>query len=635
MPDSVALPGEPVLEVVSPDGARRFARITQTPFHIGRGAETGNHLQLSDRRISRNCAAIVTEANRFYLEDRGQRRGLYVNGEKVESRELQNGDAISFGLEDSYEIIFRNSTTGSGDESIPHLLTRIEHITASEPTGSGGLRKLNLLLEATTLLHSQLPLDSVLGTMLDHAVSVTDADRGLLLEGDDPANLKVRLARRSGGLRLPPESLTPSQTAIQLALKQHSPVITEDLAQTDMDLAAAHSIVAQRLRAVVVIPLYANLRANTQESMVNVKRGEFLGVLYMDSRRPAAFSKLDRQILDALAADAASILDNARLVERERERQRMEQEINIARDIQQALLPRDFREFPHLAVSGINFPCLSVGGDYFDVFPLSDKRTAFLIADVSGKGLGAALLTTMLQGALSGMTLGTDPARVFNHVNRFLCSHSEVGRYATMFFGILDEDGEMDYINAGHPSPFLIRRGVAEEPFTEGSYPVGLVQEAEYVTARVKLEPGDTLILFSDGVTEAMDPGEELYGVPRLREVLTGQSDCALEKLQKSILESVENFAKGAHQADDLTLLIVRYRSTPAVAMTETDISSSSSGKSFAPSATITGLGPDASDIALQPPQTSTVAPNSASSGSAGSMSKPARSPETIAPKVS
>lgn len=117
------------------------------------------------------------------------------------------------------------------------------------------------------------------------------------------------------------------------------------------------------------------------------------------------------------------------------------------------------------------------------------------------------------------------------------------------------------------------------------------MQDAEYVTARVKLEPGDTLILFSDGVTEAMDPGEELYGVPRLREVLTGQSDCALDKLQKSILESVENFSKGAHQADDLTLLIVRYRATPAVAMVETDISSSSSGKSFAPTATITGTG--------------------------------------------
>jgi sigma-B regulation protein RsbU (phosphoserine phosphatase) len=583
MPDSVPLVGEAVLEVVSPDGARRYARITQTPFMIGRGAETGNHLQLSDRRISRNCAAVVIEANRFYVEDRGQRRGLFVNGEKVESRELQDGDAISFGLDDSYEIIFR-SNSGANETSLPNLLTRIEHITSSEPTG-GGLLKLKRLLEATSLLHSQLPLDVVLGHMLDHAVSVTDADRGLLLEADVLGALKVKLARRSGGLRLPPESLTPSQTAIQLALKQQSPVITEDLAQAEMDLQAAQSIVAQRLRAVVVIPLYAMTRANTQESMVNVKRGDFLGVLYLDSRRPAAFSKLDRQILDALAADAASILDNARLVERERERQRMEEQINIARDIQQALLPRDFREFPHLAVNGYNLPCLSVGGDYFDVFPISEGRTAFLIADVSGKGLGAALLTTMLQGALSAMTLGTDPARVFNHVNRFLCGHAEVGRYATMFFGIIDDDGHLEFINAGHPSPFLIRNGVAEEAFTEGSFPVGLVPEAEYTAACLKLEPGDTLVLFSDGVTEAMDPNDELYGVPRLKQVLTGLAECPLEEIQKCVLESVENFARGAHQADDLTLLVVRYRATATSAVSDTDVPASSSASSSSASA--------------------------------------------------
>jgi serine phosphatase RsbU (regulator of sigma subunit) len=567
MPDTVPNLAETVLEVVSPDGARRYVRVTQMPFLIGRGAETGNHLQLADRRISRNCAAIVTEAGKYYIEDRGQRRGLFVNGEKVESRELQDGDAITFGLDDSYEIIYRSAANASTD-SLPHLLTRIEHITSSEPTG-GGLRKLNLLLEATTLLHSQLPLDSVLGTMLDHAVSVTDADRGLLLEVDPGGTLKVRLARRAGGVRLPPESLTPSQTAIQLALRKQSAVITEDLAQADMDLQAAQSIVAQRLRAVVVIPLFAMSRANTDQSMINIKRGDFLGVIYLDSRRPAAFSKLDRQILDALAADAASILDNARLVERERERQRLEQEIGIARDIQQALLPKNFRDYPHLAVSGINFPCLAVGGDYFDVFPLGDNRTAFLLADVSGKGLGAALCTNLLQGALSGMTLGTDPARVFVHVNRFLCDHSEIGRYATMFFGILDDKGNLEYINAGHPSPFLIRKGVAEDVFNEGSYPVGLVPEAEYTAVCLKLEPGDTMVLFSDGVTEAMDPAEQLFGVQRLRDVLNGQGQTALEVLQQSVLQAVENFARGASQADDLTLLLVRYRATAAT--TDTD----------------------------------------------------------------
>jgi sigma-B regulation protein RsbU (phosphoserine phosphatase) len=156
-----------------------------------------------------------------------------------------------------------------------------------------------------------------------------------------------------------------------------------------------------------------------------VKRG-VLGVIYLDSQSPAAFSELDHQILDALAIQAASILDNAHLVEQERERLRMKQELNIARDIQQALLPLGFRDFPYLTATGINSPCLAVGGDYFDVFRMDDNRTAFLIADVSGKGLGAALLTTMLQGALFGMTVGDNPARVFNLINRFLCEHSEV-----------------------------------------------------------------------------------------------------------------------------------------------------------------------------------------------------------------
>jgi sigma-B regulation protein RsbU (phosphoserine phosphatase) len=240
----------------------------------------------------------------------------------------------------------------------------------------------------------------------------------------------------------------------------------------------------------VVIPLYSMPRAGSSDSAVRNKRGDFLGVVYLDSRRPAAFSKLDRRILDALAVEAASILDNARLVERERERERMEQQIGIARDIQQALLPRDFREFPHLGVTGINLPCLTVGGDYFDVFPMGADRTAFIIADVSGKGLGAALLTTMLQGALSGMRIGIEPAQVFNNINHFLCEHAEVARYATMFLGILDRDGQMEFINAGHPSPFLLRRGEIDESFSEGSYPVGLMPGVNYSVARVKIRPG-------------------------------------------------------------------------------------------------------------------------------------------------
>jgi phosphoserine phosphatase RsbU/P len=166
----------------------------------------------------------------------------------------------------------------------------------------------------------------------------------------------------------------------------------------------------------------------------------------------------------------------------------------------------------------------------------------------------------MLQGALSGMTMGANPADVFCHINRFLCEHSEVGRYATMFFGILDREGRLEFVNAGHLPPLLLRAGEVDEPFTEGGFPVGLIPDASYVASCVALRPGDTLVLYSDGVTEAMDPEHEMFGVSRLREVLVGKHEAPLETLKNSILESVQAFSRGASQADDITLLIARYR---------------------------------------------------------------------------
>jgi sigma-B regulation protein RsbU (phosphoserine phosphatase) len=555
VPENLAI-GEAVLEVIAPDTPRRSIPITQFPFHIGRGSGTGNQLQLSDARVSRSAAAIFFD-DRYYIEDRGQRGGIFLNGKKIAKHVLEDGDVITFGVDALLQIVFRTSVSNA---SIDQLLSRIENITHGD-SSPGGLSRINLLLEATMLLHSQLPLDAVLGTMVDHAITVTDAERGLLLEADQSGSLRMRLARGSKGVPISLESFSPSQTAIRLAIQRQSSIITEDLNRDDVNLQAAQSIISQRLRAVVAIPLYAMSRVNSTESLIRAERGQFLGILYLDSRRPAAFSKLDRQILDAIASEAASILDNARLVERERERQRLEQEISIARDIQQALLPHSFGDFPHLALTGTTSPCLSVGGDYFDVFPLSDYRTAFLIADVSGKGLGAALLTTMLQGALSGMKMGADPAEVFNHINRFLCEHSEVGRYATMFFGILDRDGHLEFVNAGHPSPLLIRAGEVGEPFTEGGFPVGLIPDASYVASCVALRPGDTLVLYSDGVTEAADPDEQMFGVSRLRELLLGQHDAPLESLQQAILDAVRAFSRGVNQADDITVLVARYRS--------------------------------------------------------------------------
>ena len=550
---------EAFIDVIAPDSARERVSVAQLPFLIGRG-EAGNHLPIPDPRVSRQCAAIVTDGIDFWLEDRGHRLGLYINAKKVQRTALKDLDVVSFGLDDSYTLVFHLPEPST--PSLQTLMTRLGNVAESFST-SGGLSKLNLLLEATMLLHSQLPLDAVLEAMLDRAISITEADRGLLLEADAEGKLRQRLARQKGSAGLSAHTLSPSQTAIGMAISQASSVITEDLQFADRILQGAESVIAQGLRAVVAIPLYAMPRANTEASMLYVKHGQLLGVLYLDSRRPAAFSKLDHQILDAIAVESASILDNARLVQHERERQRIEQELGIARSIQQALLPREFGDYPHLTISGVNTPCTEVGGDYFDVFPIDEQRTAFLIADVSGKGLGAALLTPMLQGALSAMTIGVSPERTFQHVNRFLCDHAEVGRYATMFFGILDRDGNLEYLNAGHPSPLLLRRNAVEELYLKGSLPLGLLPEAEHTIARAKLEPGETLILYSDGVTEASDIGDDLFGVPRLQESLLEHFDSPLDRVQDAVVRAVERFSVGASQSDDLTLLLVRYIGSP------------------------------------------------------------------------
>ncbi len=387
----------------------------------------------------------------------------------------------------------------------------------------------------------------------------------MLLEPDAAGVLQVRLARGRDGEALAPESVHPSRSVLGRAIELESAVVNEDLNLAELNVQGAQSVLGQLLRSSVVIPLYDTSRRQDITPSGDSQR-QLLGAVYLDSKRTATFSALDRKILDALGAQAASILENARLIERERERQRLAQELNIARDIQQALVPQGLRDYPHYSIAGMYRPCDEVGGDYFDVFPVPDGRIAILIADVAGKGLGAALVTTMLQGALSGMTLGVDPVKVFNHLNQFLCVHASVGRCATMFFGLLDPNGTLEFVRAGHPTPLLMRQGVVTELYSEGSFPIGLVADASYHSSHIHLEPGDTLLLYTDGVTEAEDTGRNLFQDGRLKEVFSQYQDSSLKGLQDGIFKAIETFTGGANQSDDLTLLAVRYRGSASPA---------------------------------------------------------------------
>lgn len=552
------------LDIVFPDRPMQSVAITELPFFIGRGQENGNHLSLDDMRISRRSAVISAGASGLLIEDNGQREGIFVNGEPTKSRSLVHGDRIRLGPDDGCQLVFRLPPEAAAQEEAETKLRNI--LGAMGNDSADELNGLKLLLEATSLMHSQLPLESVLSAMLDHAIVITHADRGMLLEPDASGVLQVKVARGSDGESLEPDAMNPSRSVLNSAIELEAAVVNEDLNLAEMNLQSAQSVVLQLLRSSVVIPLYGTPRRLDDHSIAFTRR-DLLGAVYLDSKRTATFSALDRQILDALGAQAGSILENARLIERERERQRLEQELSIAREIQQALVPQGLQDYPHFSITGLYRPCDEVGGDYFDVFPLPDRRLALLIADVAGKGLGAALVTTMLQGALSGMTLGVDPVKVFNHLNQFLCGRASVGRCATMFFGLLDPGGVLEFVRAGHPSPLLMRQGNVSELYSEGSLPVGLFEDESYASSRIQLEPGDTLLLYTDGVTEAEDKDRNLFQDGRLKEAFAQHRDSSLKALLDGIFSAVDTFSGGARQSDDLTLLVVRYRG-PANALT-------------------------------------------------------------------
>ena len=544
--------GEAVLEVVYAGGACQSVPVDHSPFRIGanRAGEHDNHLDLSsDQRISRHSAAVICSDGEFRVEDAGQRLGIFVNGEKVESRALHEGDVITLGAADSLRLIFH--CEGATADAIPGLLSRLDQ-AASQESGARELQQLSVLLEATALLQAHLPVREVLAAMLDRAIEVTDAERGLLLESDATGDFLPVIARKQGRQSLPVEGIVLSRKVIDqlLRIKGHSEAADPD---------SASSVVIQQRQTAVAIPLFTTQRRSGETTTSASGVPLVLGVLYLDSCRVRAFSHLQHKILDALATEAASVLDSARLVKRERERRKLVQELSIAREIQQALLPRSFGRHAHLEVTGANRPCLAVGGDYFDLLELAPDRTGFVIADVCGKGLSAALLTGMLQFAFSGIALGQAAPLVFHNINRFLCTHAEVRRSATIFFGAIDRTGQLEFVNAGHIPPLLIRDGQVGVVSEAGSWPVGFFQSAQYETHRASLQPGDTVILITDGITEAVNPAEELFGPERLLRSVERHAGKPVDELQASILADVEEFSRGAHQADDITLLVVRY----------------------------------------------------------------------------
>jgi serine phosphatase RsbU (regulator of sigma subunit) len=558
--------GAAKLVLIEPSGARREVPLQPMPFTIGR--QNGNELTLRDVRISRQHTRIHFKEGKYLVEDLGSKHGTFVNGEKIFGlKELHPKDTIDFGTADSFRLVFAGD-----DTSIDNLLQRVDAAPPPQST-SRELYHLGVMLEIVRVLHTSMSLEDVLTSVVDAAIQVTKTERGVLLlrknllAGTEVAGeneLEPTVARHANGGTLDPRELQISTSILRQVMRSRHELIVSDLGGEMDKLTGGQqaSVARLQLHTVVAIPLEKLPLVGSSDTTVYGRPTEMLGVLYLDSRAPgSAFSELDREVLRSLALEAATVIENARLFSAARAQERFEHEMAIAQQIQQQLLPRKFPASKEYSVTGSNIACESVGGDYYDVVELSGGRCGFVVADVSGKGIPAALLASMLQGVFSA-TAGMDISlnALGARINKYLCERTGDDRYVTLFYGVLDSGGRLEYINAGHVSP-LVRTTLGQiYTLASDNFPLGMFDFAEYHAGRAQLQPGDYLVIYTDGFSEAHNLKHEMFGESGLRDILQNFAGQTAEELSQAIHEGVRKFTGGASQADDMTLVVVHYR---------------------------------------------------------------------------
>jgi serine phosphatase RsbU (regulator of sigma subunit) len=557
---SPAAESNATLVVVDPNGRRARVPLFPFPFRIGRAPD--NNLVLRDSRISRNHAQVSNDDGNCVLEDLGSRHGVWVNGERVDkSRILHGSERIEFGVPDGYQVIFSRS----GDEIQSLLAKPVAGETGK--AGAANLEKLRAVLEVARSLQSSFSADDVLNTVVDAAIAVTGCERGFLLLFDEQRELQVRSARAQGGTDLPPDELRVPRRLIQHALESRRDLFSMSFDPSALDERSPGNTIADlELRSVACVPLVrVNLSGGSKTQLISAGRSN-AGVLYMDSRLTAVdLAGGNRELLQTLAIEASTVLENARLLEEERAKQRIEEELGVARRIQQSLLPRHLPDSGWFRACGSSTASHEVGGDYFDVVAIGPEAEtgpnawSVVVADVSGKGVSSALLASFLQGAFLGGTLGASIPDVLSRINDFMSERAEHGKYATVFYATLDRAGHLNFSNAGHCAALLVRRDRSIDSLNTTSMPVGLMPGAPFAVDQRDLAAGDRIVIYSDGVTEAENAAGEFFGRPLLRAAVGRAVDLDCAGMHDEIQQAIRDFTGGAEQSDDITLVVVEY----------------------------------------------------------------------------
>jgi phosphoserine phosphatase RsbU/P len=558
------------LIVKYPDRSAENFPLARLRITIGRSAR--NDLCIPDPFASRVHAEVRNEGDDYIIQDLGSANGTLYNGVALEEpAKLTSGGRIQIG---ETEIVFSDGkyplssgatmitdeissslpeatialassdrTTSGLLEAIEGARSQAEEITTRRAETQGDL--LALISKVGITLLASATLNETLNQIVSLVFEAVPADRCMIMMRDQKADdLRVVVARlrdrrgEVGEIRI-------SRSVIDEVVTHGKSVLTSD-AQADPRFAGG-TVVLQGVRSVLAVPLGVS--------------DKVFGIIYADS--PIAdgrFTEDHLKVLTTLASVAAIRVENATLVEERMERERLEHELQVASEIQQRFQPASAPQVPGYELQGISFPCYEIGGDYYDFIERNDGQLLIALGDVSGKGTAAALLMSSLHAAIHAQSSSHSTiTETISAVNRYLADNIPANRFVTLFYAELDpKTGALSFLNAGHNPPMIVHAGGTMEQLAAGGLPLGIMPNAEFREGRTMLHPGDVLVIYSDGVSEAINPNNEEFGPTRLYEVVARNLDASAAGIRDRIESALTKFCQGTPAADDITLVICK-----------------------------------------------------------------------------
>ena len=563
------------LIVKYPDRAAEHFQISRLRITIGRSAR--NDLCIPDPFASRVHAEVRNEGDEFFLQDLGSANGTLYNGSVVEGPvTLTRGGRIQIG---ETEIVFNDSpfplssgatmitdnsssipeatiALSSADRTTSGLFEAIEGARTKDDTAAREPRQSDLLAlisKVGVALLASVTLTETLEQIVALVFEAVPADRCMIMMRDarNP-ELKVAVARlrdRAGEVG----EIRISRSVIDEVVTNGKSVLTSD-AQADPRFMGG-TVMLQGVRSVLAVPL--GVGANV------------FGIIYADSPlSDNRFTEDHLKVLTTLASVAAIRVENARLTEEQMERERLEREQQVASEIQQRFLPAAAPQVDGYELQGISFPCYEIGGDYYDFIERENGKLVVALGDVSGKGTAAALLMSSLHAAVHAQAETHESiVKTISAVNKYLVESIPPNRFVTLFYAELDpKKGSLEFLNAGHNPPLIVHAGGTMEQLASGGLPLGIMADAEFREGRTDLRPGDVLVIYSDGVSEAVNPSGEEFGPTRLYEVVSRNLDASAGGIRDRIESALTKFCQGTPAADDITLVIVKRNAEAAQA---------------------------------------------------------------------